>query len=183
MRGCEIGNHRARNIVLKTPLKIVIENNRFFSSDMSSIFFRGETLKWWESGSVEDVLIQNNYFSYICHGGAEHSLLNITPNLDRDYDQNQSYDRNIRFINNTIETFDNRIVWADRVDGLVIKGNKILKTDTAEQLYPKAPVFDFRNCLNVEVSGNEYIGETTSNFFKIDSATKLTTKIENNKGF
>ena len=58
MRGCTIKNHRARNVVLKTPLKTVIEDN-YFSSMMSSIFFRGETFFWYESGAVNDVLIQN----------------------------------------------------------------------------------------------------------------------------
>ena len=48
---------------LKTPGKIVIEDNDF-SSHMSSIFFRGEMFHWYESGAVEDVLIRNNRFDY-----------------------------------------------------------------------------------------------------------------------
>ena len=104
MRGTTIRDHRARNVVLKTPLKTVIENNHF-SSMMSSILFRGETFFWFESGSVEDVLIQNNTFDYFAYAGKEHAALYITPRLGKTFNQAQSYDRNIRFENNIIKTF------------------------------------------------------------------------------
>jgi hypothetical protein len=145
MRGCTIQNHRARNVILKTPLKTVIEDNHF-SSMMSSILFRGETFFWYESGNVEDVLIQNNTFNYCAYSGSEHAVMYITPRLGKTFDQTELFDRNIRFINNTITTFDSRIVIADRVEGLVINGNKIIKTGNAKTLYPDAPLFELTNC-------------------------------------
>lgn len=116
MRGCSIQHHRARNIVIKTPEKIVIENNTL-SSMMSSILFRGESYYWFESGAVKDVLIRNNEFKYCAYSGSEHAVMYVTPRLGKNFDSNIIYDRNIRFENNKIETFDNRIVIADRVDG------------------------------------------------------------------
>lgn len=181
MRGCTIRNNRARNVVLKTPLKTVIENNQF-SSMMASILFRGESYFWFESGAVEDVLIQNNHFTYCAHGGPEHAVLEISPRLGENFDQKHSYDHNIRFINNKIETFDNRIVWADRVDGLEIKGNTIKKTNEAKQLYPNAPLFDFANCKNVKLIGNSYTGQYPKAVVA-DEVSRSTLKIEDNKGF
>lgn len=181
MRGCTIRNHRARNIVLKTPLKTVIENN-YFSSMMSSIFFRGETYFWFESGGVNDVFIQNNTFEYCAYSGAEHAVLNITPKLGDTFDQSQFYDRNIRFENNTIHTFGNRIVMADRVDGLIIRGNKIVKTSQGPNLYPDAPIFDLINSQNVRVEGNSYVGDVKK-MIKADKKSTATLVIENNKGF
>ena len=181
MRGCAISNHRARNIVLKTPLPTVIEDNDF-SSMMSSIFFRGETFFWFESGAVVDVLIRGNRFNYCAYSGMEHSVINITPRLGRGFDQKVPFDRNIRIENNIITTFDSRIVWADRVDGLVIKNNTIIRTTDAKPLYPDAAVFDFRNCRNVEVSGNRYEG-VAKTMVAADAATKPTLKVENNVGF
>lgn len=181
MKGCTIRNHRARNIVLKTPLKTVIEDN-YFSSMMSSVFFRGETFFWYESGAVNDVLIQNNTFDYCAYSGSEHAILNITPRLGKSFDKTELYDRNIRFINNTITTFDNRIVNADRVDGLVISGNKITKTNQTPQLYPDAPLFEFNNCRNLILEGNHYMG-TFKTAVKTDEESEKTLKVQRNKGF
>lgn len=181
MRGCTIRNHRARNIVLKTPLKTVIEDN-YFSSMMSSVFFRGETFFWFESGGVNDVLIQNNTFEYCAYSGAEHAVLNISPRIGETFDQLQFYDRNIRFENNTIHTFGNRIVMADRVDGLIIRGNKIVKTNQGPNLYPDAPIFDLINSQNVRVEGNSYFGDVKK-MIKADKKSTGTLVIENNKGF
>ncbi|PKQ61326.1 alpha-galactosidase [Labilibaculum filiforme] len=181
MRGCTIRDHRARNVVLKTPLKTVIENNNF-SSMMSSILFRGESYYWFESGAVEDVVIRNNHFEYCAYSGSEHAVMYITPRLGEGFNQQECYDRNIRFENNTITNFDNRIVWADRVDGLVIKGNKITKTNDAKALFPDAPLFDFANCRNVQVIDNDYDGNQKK-AIAADEATKKSLIVEKNKGF
>ncbi|SNS47870.1 Right handed beta helix region [Belliella buryatensis] len=181
MRGCTIRNHRARNIVLKTPLKTVIENN-YFSSMMSSVFFRGETFFWFESGGVTDVLIQNNTFEYCAYSGAEHAVLNISPRLGKSFDQTHLYDRNIRFENNTIHTFGNRIVMADRVEGLIIKGNKIVKIDQGPNLYLDAPMIELTNSQNIRIEGNSYEGESIK-ALKSDEKSSKTLKNENNKGF
>ncbi|TWT80792.1 Alpha-1,3-galactosidase B precursor [Planctomycetes bacterium CA13] len=181
MRGCTIQNHRARNVVLKTPQKIVIEDNDF-SSMMSSIFFRGESFFWFESGSVEDVVIRNNRFKHCAYSGMEHAILWITPRLGKAFHQDELYDRNIRFENNAIETFDNRIVWADRVDGLVIAGNTIKQTTDAQPLHPDAHRFDLINCRNVEITNNQYEGTSTKSV-QADEATRRTLRVEGNHGF
>jgi hypothetical protein len=181
MRGCTIKNHRARNVVLKTPQKIVIENN-FFSSMMSSILFRGETFFWYESGAVNDVVIRKNEFEYCAYSGTEHAVLNITPRLGKSFNQKEIFDRNIRFENNAIKTFDNRIVMADRVDGLAIVGNNIIKINQALQLYPKAPLFDFKNCKNITLKSNSYKG-TYEMAVKTDEVSSQTLIRQNNKGF
>ncbi len=181
MRGCTIRHHRARNVVLKTPLKTVIENN-YFSSMMSSILFRGETFYWFESGIVEDVTIRNNHFEYCAYSGSEHAVMYVTPRLGKTFNQNQLYDRNIRFVDNTIKTFDNRIVWADRVDGLLISGNKITKTNEVKSLYPNAPLFELMNCKDVKITKNEYSGNH-KNILEADEVSKKTLEFKGNKGF
>ena len=183
MRGCTIQNHRARNIVLKTPKRILIENN-YFSSMMASIFFRGETYYWFESGGVEDVLIRINNFEYCAYSGNDQAVLFITPRLGKTFDQTQFFDRNIRFENNTIKNFSNRVVIADRVDGLIISGNKISETSSADQPFinPKAHLFTLTNCKNVTVAKNDYQGSNT-NVIDADSVTEKTLKLQGNTGF
>ncbi|WPR71394.1 right-handed parallel beta-helix repeat-containing protein [Flavobacterium sp. NG2] len=181
MRDCTINDHRARNVIIKTPLKIVIENNDF-SSMMSAIQLRGDNYFWFESGAVNDVTIRNNRFVHCAYGGGEAAILYVTPRLGKIFDDTALFDRNIRFENNTIETFGNRIIWADRVDGLTITGNKITKTKEAKELYPEAPLFDLINCNNVEISKNTYTGDAKKTVVA-DEKSKKNLKVKGNKGF
>ncbi|MFI3290043.1 MAG: right-handed parallel beta-helix repeat-containing protein [Rikenellaceae bacterium] len=180
MRGCTIQNHRARNIVLKTPLKTVIEGN-YFSGMMSSVLFRGESHFWYESGAVEDVLIQNNTFHNVADCGTKHAVLYITPLLGKSFDSTVAYDKNIRFVNNTIDTSNPKIVWADRVDGLVIEGNRININSDINPSFPDEPTFDLVNSRNVAIVGNEYINGDKEAVIKADETSKSTLNVKKNK--
>jgi len=181
MRGCTIKDHRARNVIIKTPLKIIIENNNF-SSMMSAIQLRGESFFWYESGAVNDVLIRNNHFTNCCYGGAEAAILYITPRLGKVFDSKAIYDKNIRFENNTIESSSSRVVWADRVAGLTIANNTIIQKTAAHNLYPLAPIFEFVNCKDVEITNNKYEG-ANKNGVKMDASSKKTVTQNGNVGF
>ncbi|MFI3293784.1 MAG: right-handed parallel beta-helix repeat-containing protein [Rikenellaceae bacterium] len=157
MRNSAVRNNRARGIVLKTPLKTVIDDNTF-SSMMSAILFRGESLNWFESGAVQDVLIQNNYILNSANCGTTHAALYITPRLGATYDSTELYDRNIRFIDNTINSSNPRVVIADRVENLQISGNEIIINNDAKAYEPEAPMFELINCKDVIIEKNIYSG-------------------------
>lgn len=181
MRDCIIRDHRARNILIKTPKKILIENNKF-SSMMSSIMLRGESYFWFESGAVADVEIRNNLFTNSVYGGTPgHAILNISPRLGKSFDPATFYDRNIRFVDNTIETFGNRIIKADRVDGLLIKGNTIIRTTAEEPLDSGAHIFELENSNHVKIIHNTYKGNN-ENIIEVDAVTKKTLEFKNNEG-
>lgn len=181
MRGCTIKDHRARNVVIKTPEKIIIENNEF-SSMMSSILFRGETFFWYESGAVNDVVIRNNNFKYCAYSGSPHAIMTVTPRLGKGFDKTILYDSNIVFENNTIENFDNAIIWADRVNGLIIRNNTIKRTDDPRALYPERPQFELINSKNVVIEKNRYEG-IPAKFLEADKKSRETLKMKRNKGF
>ncbi|MGI2258688.1 alpha-1,3-galactosidase-related protein [Shewanella sp. GXUN23E] len=178
LRNSQIGDHRARSIVLKTPKKIVIENNRFYSM-MSCVFLRGESHYWYESGAVTDVTIRNNRFEHCAYSGGEHAVLTITPRLGKGFDARQLFDSNIQFVDNDVITFDNRVVWADRVNNIKVAGNHIRHVTDASRppLYPDAPVFEFSNSQNIQLYGNDYVGEAKE-LIRADDASKasLSTK-------
>ncbi|MFR9524082.1 MAG: right-handed parallel beta-helix repeat-containing protein [Rikenellaceae bacterium] len=180
MRGCTIQNHRARNVVLKSPLKTVIENN-YFSGMMSSILFRGELYFWYESGGVEDVLIQHNTFHNVADCGTPHATLYITPRFNEEFDPTIPYDRNIRFVNNTINTSNPKIVWADRVDGLLIEGNKIEINTDIEPSFPNEPTYNIENSRNVVIKNNTYKGEASLATIRVDQASSNEVTIKKNK--
>lgn len=177
MRGCTIRNHRARSIVLKTPLKTVIEDN-YFSSMMSGVLLSGETHFWFESGAVEDVLIQNNTFENCADCGARHAVLYITPRLGKQFDTTHNYDRNIRFINNTINSFNPRVIWADRVDGLLVKGNRIIRNTEKKPIFPRDPVYELINCRNVRIEDNSYSGNAPFSLLKADAVSQQTLRFD-----
>ncbi|MFI3305570.1 MAG: right-handed parallel beta-helix repeat-containing protein [Rikenellaceae bacterium] len=181
MRGCTIQNHRARSVVLKTPLKTVIENN-YFSSMMSGVLFRGEMKNWYESGAVEDVLIQNNTFENSADCGTLHAALYITPLFNPNFDSTALYDRNIRFVGNTIRNANPRIVIADRVEGLLIEGNTIERTTEYTAPFPDAPMFELINSKDVTIKGNSYKG-AKPNVMVVDDVSQKSLKIKGNRGF
>ncbi len=181
MRGCTIQNHRARCIVLKTPLKTLIEEN-YFSGMMSAVLFRGESFFWYESGQVEDVLIQHNTFHNAADCGTKHGVLYVTPKLGASFDDSALYDRNIRFVGNIIETSNPKIVWADRVLGLLIKDNHIVVNSDSETPFPDEPTFELINCKDARIEGNNYIGAQRDNHLKADQKSLETLTYQNNRG-
>ena len=185
MRNCTIQNHRARGIVLKTPKKILIEKN-YFSSMMAAILFRAEGFFWFESGAVNDVVIRENEFKNCVYSGSQQAVLYVTPRFSRKLTFTKIIDKNIRFENNKINTFGNRIVWAYRVENLTIKNNEIVQNNSLPQLFPNAPVFDLKNCKNVNLIKNTYSSAQSKNKENIINADETTLKTltrKGNKGF
>ena len=152
MRKCQISHHRARNVVLKTPGKIIIEDNDF-SSMMSSILFRGESSYWYESGAVRDALIMNNRFRNCAASSPDNAVLLISPRLGKLFDQEAPFDRNIRFLANEIEGLNPKIVDASRTESLVIRDNHI--TVTSGQTFGAVEHFKTTDCTTVIVMDNE----------------------------
>jgi polygalacturonase len=181
MRGSTVSDHRARSIVLKTPQAIVIEDNDV-SSMMSAIFLRGESKFWFESGAVKDVVIRHNRFEHCAYSGMEHAVLTVTPRLGDKFDQKKIFDRNIRFEANRIRTFGDRIVWADRVDGLTIARNTIVRTNDAPEIHPGKPMIELTNSRNVTIEGNTYDGDNLDSII-VDATTAATLHVGENKGF
>lgn len=180
VRGCTIRNHRARNLILKTPLKTVIEDNNL-SSMMSAILFRGETFFWFESGAVNDVTIRNNKFKNYADCGKPHAAIYITPRLSENFDQTECYDKNIQIINNEIDGFNPRAVWADRAENLIIKDNKINLNDEERAPFPDAPVFQLENCKNIIIEDNTHTGLKPAKVLQADKKSRETLILKGNK--
>lgn len=66
--GNELTRIITRGLLITTRGKVVVENNIFADTQMSSILFSDDAKSWYESGMVCDVTIRNNKF-YTCGGG------------------------------------------------------------------------------------------------------------------
>lgn len=171
MRNCIIHNHRARNIVLKTPGKTIIENN-YFQSMMASILMRAEAFYWYESGANENVIIRNNTFYNCTLGGGEQALLYISPKFNKNFDKQYYVDKNIIFENNTINTFDNKIIYATSVDGLIIRNNKIIQTNDYKAYNPDKPLIQLIHCKNQNINEDNVYKFHSSQFIEIKHSLK-----------
>lgn len=64
----EFGNNRPRGLLISTNKRTVIENCKFYNMN-AAIQIGGEMEDWYESGSVEDVVIRNNDFCNSAYAG------------------------------------------------------------------------------------------------------------------
>lgn len=180
IRNCKMHNHRARNIVLKTPGKTLVENN-YFSSMMASILLRAEAFFWYESGANENITIRNNTFVDCAYGDGRQAVVQILPRMQRRFDLKHFVDKNITIENNIFKTFDTQIIHATAVDGLIIRDNEIIQTSTFKPFLPYGTLIDLNLCNEVLMTNNRFRGNHP-NLFSADKPTTLTLKNTENQG-
>ena len=183
MTGCSVGKNWARSVLIKTPGKSIISNNRFYST-MQGIRNWGEMIWFYESGNVNDVLISGNEFIDLCRVGMGLPVILIHPQIKGVAAGGGSgfYNRNIKIVNNVIKTFDRGILYAFTVDGLTFENNTIIRSETFKPLSPDLPVIKIENCKNINISNNHYNGTPRADIV-LDNISKASGRIKNNKGF
>jgi hypothetical protein len=180
MKNCVVKQNRARSILISTSKKVLVDSN-YFSSMMAGVRICGDANYWFESGPVSNVIIKNNTFEELGIGGHNpQAILQIDPVISKKYRKEGYFHRNIVFENNLIKTFDPHIIYALSVDGLVIRNNKIVQTKEYEQIFSDLCQIDIQNCTNVQIVGNEYIGDAKA-LISIKDVNNLTMK--NQRGF
>lgn len=151
IRGCIARRNRARGILITSAGKVLIEKN-LFSTSGSAIKISGDANRWFESGQVRDILIQNNEFRDCLYCNRDNAVIDIDPEIEEL--GHGHYHQNIRIENNQFNTFDTPILYARSVDGLVFKKNTITKTDTYAPWRTSNPSIEVIDCINVDVQKN-----------------------------
>ncbi len=153
MRNNTIRENRARSVLVTTKGPVLIENN-YFSSQMHGILIEGDNNKWYESGAVGDVTIRSNRFVNIGYSCDNRYPLLASPLLNETQHLGEGrYHRNIRFIDNLIESFNGNLVEARSVEGLVVSGNTMVFSPS----YPETeegPAINLDYCDNVAIGNN-----------------------------
>lgn len=170
-----VRNNRARGLLISSRNKTRIVHNSF-SSMMSAILFEGDMNFWHESGAVRQVEITDNLFLENVYGGRKAAVIRIHPRM-AEVDPGQPFEHNIRIERNEFRTFDNAILSALSVDGLVFRNNKIVETDTYPKLFPESPVLEIRQCKQTTIEGNTYRGTRPAQI-RIDTLSRPTLRIE-----
>lgn len=151
IRGCVARRNRARGVLITSAGKVLIEKN-LFSTSGSAIKISGDANRWFESGQVRDILIQNNEFRDCLYCDRDSAVIDIDPEIEEL--GHGHYHHHIRIENNQFHTFDTPILYARSVDGLVFKENTITKTETYVPWRSSKSAIEVIDCVNVEVQKN-----------------------------
>lgn len=167
-----------RGLLVTTPRKVVIENNVFEKTGMSAILIESDAEGWFESGPVNDVLIQNNTFIDCAYqGDPGNAIIALNPS-NSVVNPNQSVHRNIRIINNTFKTFDYPVLYAKSTQGILFQGNRIERTFTTDKLRGNKNVFYFNGCKDVVIEGNKWLGWDSLPTLNMENMNKKTLKFD-----
>ena len=125
-----VRNNRARGALFSSPRHTVCENNLFDHTSGTAILLCGDCNGWYESGSCKDVIIRKNKFvnALTSYYQFTNAVISIYPELPRLNDQKQYFHSNIIIENNKFTTFDEPILYAKSVNGLVFRKNKIKRS-------------------------------------------------------
>ena len=160
VRHCRIlKQHRARGLLISTPLRAVVENN-YFRTAGAAILVEGDVNYWYESGGVNDLVIRNNVFEDCFSSGYAgdwwHAVITIHPSFRPQSVEDEAYHRNIRVENNEFKSFDYPILFARSVRNLKFIGNTLSRTATYLPFAQSKATFVFDGCREVLIEGNTY---------------------------
>lgn len=134
-----IRHNRARGTLLNTPKPIKVEYNVFDHISGSAILVSSDCNQWFESGQTKYLHIRGNLFldvltSVFQFTEAAISLFPVIPQLEK---QRQPFygdgKDGITIEDNIFMTFDEPLLFAQSVDGILWRRNRVIQTDS----YPK----------------------------------------------
>lgn len=156
-----VRNNRARGSLFSSPRRTVCEGNLFDHTSGTAILLCGDCNGWYESGACRDLVIRKNRFvnaltNYFQFTNAVISIYPEIPALDKQ----QSYFHGgkkgaIVIEKNLFETFDAPILYAKSVDGLVFRGNKVVRNNDYKPFHWNKKAIFLERVINEEISNNE----------------------------
>ncbi|SHJ61738.1 hypothetical protein SAMN04487911_12740 [Arenibacter nanhaiticus] len=159
--GNTIRNNRARGALFSTPKPTLIANNLFDHTSGCAILLCGDANGWYETGSCRDVTIRDNKFVNALTSMYQFTsaVISIYPEIPDLQGQTKYFHSGIRIENNEFETFDNPILYAKSVDGLIFKNNEINTNNEYPAFHSNKQTILFERVQNAEVSDNKVDGE------------------------
>lgn len=155
IKGCSMGNNRARGLLLGSKKKTVVEDC-YFHIPGAAILFEGDGCYWFEQAGVRDVTIRNNHFDNGNFGYKDWGNACIATGRGPDEKRLESlYNRNITIEGNTFTVFDPRILNLYSADNVVFRNNKIEKSDKYAYMRDENRMFITDECSNVSIDVTE----------------------------
>lgn len=122
LRNNIVRNNRARGILIGIKGKVEVVNNHFHTPG-AAIQFEASSDRWMESGSVKNVIIENNFFDDCLYGKFKwHGVIAVDKrpaSVEDFYFQDRIVVRNNRFTQEK-----DACVWAENVGDLIFENNE-----------------------------------------------------------
>lgn len=138
IKGCRLGNNRARGFLLGSRKSTTIEDC-FFHTSGASILFEGDGYYWYEQAGPRNVTIRRNTFSDCMYGawtwGSAVIASGAGPRSDR---LESAYNRNVLIEDNRFVLTDPRLLNIYSTDSCTLRRNAIEFSST----YPKDPAHE-----------------------------------------
>ena len=122
-----VRHNRARGSLFSTPRRTVVEDNLFDHTSGTAILLCGDCNGWYETGACHEVLIRKNHFINALTNMFQftNAVISIYPEIPDLAHQKKYFHSGIVIEDNLFETFDQPILYAKSVDGLIFRRNEI----------------------------------------------------------
>lgn len=141
--GNTVRNNRARGALFSTPRRTLCSNNLFDHTSGTAILLCGDCNGWFETGACHDVTITGNRFINALTSLYQftNAVISIYPEIPDLEGQQKYFHSGINITENHFETFDNPLLYAKSVNGLIFMNNTINHTRDYAPFHPsKAPI-------------------------------------------
>ncbi|MDL2281837.1 right-handed parallel beta-helix repeat-containing protein [Parabacteroides sp. OttesenSCG-928-G06] len=153
-----IRNNRARGTLFSTPKPTLIEDNYFDHTSGTAILLCGDCNGWFETGACHDVVIRKNRFVNALTNMFQftNAVISIYPEIPNLKEQKRYFHSGIVIEDNVFETFDNPILYAKSVDGLIFRNNTITHNDAYPAFHWNKHPFYFQRVTNYTIENNQF---------------------------
>lgn len=159
-----IRNNRARGALFSTPKKTVIEHNTFDHTSGTAILLCGDCNGWYETGACREVIIRNNTFINALTNMFQftNAIISIYPEIPDLKNQKLYFHggkgKGVVIENNVFETFDQPIVYAKSLDGLIFRRNTIRQNHDYPAFHWNQKRFLLERVKNIDIRNNKFEG-------------------------
>lgn len=153
-----IRNNRARGSLFSTPKRTIVQDNLFDHTSGTAILLCGDCNGWYETGACQDVQIRRNRFvnSLTNLFQFTNAVISIYPEIPDLANQQRYFHSGIVIEENEFETFDQPILYAKSVDGLVFRNNIIRQNNDYPPFHWNKHRFLFERVVHEQITDNQF---------------------------
>jgi hypothetical protein len=169
---------------MSTPGKVVIENN-VFESGGSAILIAGDANYWYETGTVNDVMIRNNVFRAPCLTSMYQfckAVISICSEIPQ-VNPLLPYHRNITITDNEFFLFDYPCLYAFSVENISFTNNRLIRSELFEPWHPRKEGLTFEACKKIKIEKNVLTGEVLDTTVALPGTSSGELDLNEHSGF
>ena len=158
-----IRNNRARGTLFSTPKRTLVAGNLFDHTSGTAILLCGDCNGWYETGACREVIIRNNRFVNALTNQFQftNAVISIYPEIPNLAGQQKFFHGGegtpkIIIEDNEFETFDEPILYAKSVQGLVFRNNTIKHNRDFPAFHWNKHPFFFEKVSNIFIQKNVF---------------------------